>query len=147
MPRKKAIRLSRKARQKLLKVATVGVNNARVIVRAQILLKVADGWTDERIAEAFNVGSSTVRRLRLKSAAHGLESALEEAPRSGQPRELSASEEQLLVALACSKPPAGYARWTVRLLASEAIERDMIHKVVPETVRQVLQKTQSNPGR
>ena len=75
------------------------------------------------------------------------EAALEEAPRSGQPRELSASEEQLLVALACSKPPAGYALWTIRLLTSEAIAREYVHKVMPETVRQVLQKTQSSLGK
>ena len=147
MPRKQAVKLSRKEREKLLKVATVGVNSARVIVRAQILLKVAAGWTDAKIAEAFNVDCSTVRRTRLKSATAGIEGALEEAPRSGQPRELSASEEQLLVALACSKPPAGYARWTIRLLTSEAIAREYVHKIMPETVRQVLQKTQSSLGK
>jgi transposase len=147
MPRRQAVKLSVQERRKLLKVATVGVNNARVIVRAQILLKVGEGWTDKQIAEAFNVGCSTVRRTRLKSVAAGVERALEEAPRSGQPRELSAKEEQLLVALACSKPPAGYARWTVRQLTSEAIKREYVHKIVPETVRQILQKTQLSPGK
>jgi transposase len=147
MPSKQAVKLTRKERHELLRVATVGVNSARMIVRAQILLKVAEGWTDETIADAFNVSCATVRRTRLKGSVVGAMNALEEAPRSGQPRELSASEEQLLVALACSKAPAGYARWTVRLLTSEAIKRGYVHKVAPETVRQILQKTQSNPGK
>ena len=92
MPSKQAVKLTRKERQELLRVATVGVNSARMIVRAQILLKVAEGWIDETIADAFSVSCATVRRTRLKGSAVGAVNALEEAPRSGQPRELSASD-------------------------------------------------------
>lgn len=147
MSKKQKIKLTRKEREGLLKVATAGMNNARVIVRAQVMLKAADGWTDKKIGDAFNTSSVRVRRIRLKCLKVGAIGALEEAPRSGQPRELCDTEEQMLIALACSKPPAGYARWTIRLLTREAIARKHVHTVVPETIRRVLQKTQLSRGR
>ena len=147
MPSKQTIKLKASERKTLLKTVRTGVNSARTIMRAHILLKSSEGWTDRQIAEAFNSSSVTVRRMRLKSLALGVIPALQEASRSGQPAEITESEEQMLVALACSKPPSGHAHWTVQLLTREAIAHEYVHQVAPETVRQVLKKTRSSHGK
>ena len=147
MPSKQTIKLKASERKMLLKTVRTGVNSAQTIMRAHILLKSSEGWTDRQIAEAFNASSATVRRMRLKGLGLGVIPALREATRSGQPAEISQSEEQMLVALVCSKPPSGYARWTVRLLTREAIAHEYVHRVAPETVRRVLKKTRSSHGR
>lgn len=147
MPNKQAVKLTRKERRELLKVVKTGRHSARKIGRAHVLLKSNEGWTDKQIAEAFDSSLATVRRIRLKCLTVGALEGIEEEARSGQPKEISDEEEQMLVALACSSPPPGQSRWTVRLLTSEAVVREFIHKVVPETVRQVLQKTKSNLGK
>jgi putative transposase len=128
-------------RQKLLRITRTGKRSAREILRAHVLLKSADGWSDEQIVEAYNTSDDTIRRTRKRYIEAGMIAALGEQPRTGQPVKLSQEEETLLIALACSKPPAGRQRWTVRLLAEQAIEQKLIKEVVPETVRAALQKT------
>ena len=147
MPEKHRVQLSRSERQALVEVATTGKRSARDVIRAQILLKSANGWTDQQIAEAWTVSERTVRRIRRRVAEEGLPAAMVDKPRSGAPRKLTVEEEARLVALACSSPPVGRCRWTVRLLTEEAIQRALIRVVVPETVRGVLQKTRSSLGR
>ena len=147
MPDKRTIRLSMKQRGALREVIRTGERSARVILRAHILLRSADGWTDEAIAQAFETSVDTVRRTRWHCLARGVLECLQDEPRDGAPHKLKEEEEARLVALACSDPPRGRARWTVRLLAEEAVGRELIPPVVPETVRQVLQKTQLNLGK
>lgn len=141
MTEKVEVRLTKGQRQKLVQITRTGKRSAREIVRAHILLKSAEGWSDEQIADAYNTSDNTVRRTRKRYVEGGLTAALGEQPRAGQPTKLSTEEERLLIALACSKPPAGRQRWTVRLLAEQAVARKLIQVVVPETVRSVLQKT------
>jgi transposase len=147
MPEKREIRLSRKQREALHEIIATGERSARVILRAHILLRSADGWTDETIAHAFETSVDTVRRTRLRSVERGVLDCLTDDPREGAPHKLNEEEEARIVALVCSDPPQGRCRWTVRLLTEEAIGRNLIQTVVPETVRRVLQKTKSNPGK
>ena len=141
MPNKRTIRLSMKQRDALREVIATGERPARIILRAHILLRGADGWTDEATAQAFETSVDTVQRTRRRCLERGVLECLPDAPRDSAPRKLEEEEEARIVALACSDPPHGHCRWTVRLLTEEAIGRDLIKPVVPETVRQVLQKT------
>src|SRR6516225_1177020 len=94
---------------------------ARKLKRAQILLAADAGASDEEIATSVGVGGSTVYRTKRRFVLGNLEAALSEEPRPGARRKLSGKEEALLVATACSSPPAGHARWTLELLAGELV--------------------------
>lgn len=120
--------------------------------RARMLLKAdvgvcGPGWTDAKIAEAFEVGESTVHRLRQRLVEDGLEAALVRKPRS-RPRvpKLDGEKEARLVALACSDPPEGRARWTLQLLADKLVELQVVDWISDETVRLRLKKTKSSRG-
>ena len=121
-------------------------------LRARILLKadVSDegpGWADPQLAEAFDVSLSTVHRLRERLVEDGFEAALTRKPRSRpKPPKLDGAKEARLVALACSAPPAGRARWTLQLLADKLVELDVVDSISDETVRLRLKKTLSNRG-
>lgn len=116
-------------RQQLQALVSGGKAAARKIKRAQILLAADAQSTDEAIALNVGVGTSTVYRTKQQFVEEGLERALREAPRPGQARKLSAADESLLVALACSGPPAGRARWSLDLLAGEMV-RLTVHKTL-----------------
>lgn len=146
MPKKNKITLRSDQRKKLLKIVKTGHHKAREILYAHILLKSAQGWTDEQIAQAFDISADTVQRTRARFMQSGLQAALQESPRPGAPRQLTTEQETQLIALACSKPPEGHARWTVRLLAEEAVKRGFVPGMAPETLRQILKKTPSSPG-
>jgi transposase len=121
-------------------------------LRARILLKAdvseeGPGWTDPQLAEAFDVSLSTVHRLRERLVEDGFEAALTRKPRSRpKPPKLDGAKEARLVALACSAPPAGRARWTLQLLAAKLVELNVVDSISDETVRLRLKKTLSNRG-
>ena len=116
------------------------------VARTHVLLRAAEGATDEEIAQALHLGASTVHRTRQRFVDEGLMAALSERPRSGPPPPLTGKQTAFLVALACSTPPAGRHRWTLRLLADRFLELQQIETISPDTVRRVLKKTTSNPG-
>jgi transposase len=147
MSKKQTLQLKMKERQVLLTLVTSGTHSAHEVLRAHILLKSAEGWSDRDIASAFSTSLDTVRRTRRRAYQVGSVLAVSDQARAGAPRKLTLEEESRLVALACSPPPAGRQRWTVRLLTAQAIERQLIKPVVSETVRLVLQKTKSSRGR
>jgi transposase len=147
MPKKWKVKLRSDQRKKLLRIVRAGKHKSREILYAHILLKAAKGWSDANIADAFATSTKTVQRTRRRFVEAGLQSALTEEPRPGQPPKLTPEQEILLIALACSTPPAGFQRWTVRLLTSEAIARKIVPEIVPETARQILKKTNSSPGK
>jgi transposase len=104
-------------------------------------------WSDEAIRKALDVGLSTVARVRERFVEEGLEAALERhKPRRDYSHLVDGECEAHLVALACSAPPVGHKRWTLRLLADKMIEREYIDCISHETVRQVLKKTNLSPG-
>jgi transposase len=121
-------------------------------LRARMLLKAdvgvsGPGWADEKIAEAFEVGASTVHRLRQRLVEEGLEAALVRRPRSRhRVPKLDGEQEARLVALACSDPPEGRGRWTLQLLADKLVELHVVDSISDETVRLRLKKTKSSRG-
>ena len=117
----------------------------RKIKRAQILLAAAAGKTDEEIAENIAVGTSTVYRTKRRLVEEGLEQALSEEPRPGAERKLSTGEEALLVAIACTKAPAGRAYWTCELLAGEMVRLTAHQSLSSETVRRRLAEKELKP--
>jgi transposase len=113
--------LSQSERDQLAALLSGGKHRARTLKRAQILLAADAGVGDEEIARSVGVGGSTVYRTKRRFVLGNLEAALSEEPRPGATRKLSGKEEALLVATACSSPPAGRARWTLELLAGELV--------------------------
>jgi transposase len=147
MPKKRFIvDLSPSEREELLMLTSKGTVRARKMKRAQILLKAADGWTDAAIMKALNVSRPCVERLRKRFVVGGLQRALNDDPRPGQKHKLDGKQAARLIAEACSAPPAGHARWTLRLLADRVVSLGFTGKISHETVRQVLKKTISSPG-
>jgi transposase len=149
MGKKYIVRLSEEEREQLRDLTTKGKAAAYRIKHAQILLKAdADGpnWKDKQIAEAFSVTVKTVELLRQRLVEQGLEAALnrkKQARPSRHPK-FDGDAEAHLVALSCSSPPEGRARWTLRLLADKAVELEIVESVCHETIRQTLKKTSSS---
>src|SRR5438105_9880554 len=116
------IELSQGERDQLSALLSGGKHAARKLKRAQILLAADAGVGDERIAASVGVGGSTVYRTKRRFVVDSLDAALSEETRPGAERKLSGKEEALLVATACSSPPAGRARWTLELLANAMVK-------------------------
>ena len=123
-----------------------GQSSGRKVKRALILCKADEGLTDRQVAEALMVGPATVGRVRQRFVEGGLERALNDLPRPGQRRKLDGKQEAHLVAVACSAPPEWHTRWTLRLLAGQAVKLELTDSSSRETVRQVLKKTNSSRG-
>lgn len=148
MPAKRhLVSLTQEEREHLLEITRRGKSSARKVKRSLILCKADEGLTDQRVAEALMVGPSTVSRVRRRFVEGGLERALNDRPRPGQRRKLNGKQEAHLVAVACSSAPEGHARWTLQLLAERVVKLEFTDSICRETVRQVLKKTNSNPGR
>jgi transposase len=128
------IKLTGEERKELESLVSGGKVAVRKIKRAQILLAADAKSTDDAIARNVGVGTSTVYRTKQRFVDEGLERALSEAPRPGAPRKLSASDESLLVAVACSDPPAGRAKWTLQLLAGELVHLTSHKSLSDDTV-------------
>ncbi len=141
------VNLTRSERQQLLDIARKGKSSARKVKRSLILCKADQGLTDQQVSQALLVGPSTVSRVRRRFVQEGLESALKERPRPGQRRKLDGKQEAHLVAVACTPAPEGRAHWTMQLLADQVVELEFADSISPETVRQVLKKTNLNRGR
>jgi len=146
MTKRYIVTLSDKEREGLAALLTKGRAAARKLTRARILLKADQGsagpaWTDEAIAAALDVGRATVERVRKRLVEEGLVAALADRGRPAQPRKVFGAQEAHLVALACSAPPDGCERWTLRLLAERMVELEYIESLSHETVRQILKKT------
>jgi transposase len=144
---KHAVILTEKERRKLVAIVTKGRNRASFIQRAHILLKSADGKTDAEISQWLYISESTVRRIRLRFCEVGVDAALEDEAAAEREPLLNDQQEGHLVALACSAPPDGRERWTLELLTKRLIADGVVDSISVESVRLVLQKNISNPGR
>ena len=140
------VNLTEDEQEHLLGITRRGKSSGRKVKRSLILCKADEGLTDQQLAEARMVGPSTVGRVRQRFVEGGLKRALEDLPRPGQRRKLDGRQEAHLVAVACSAPPEGHARWTLRLLADQAVKLELTGSISRETVRQALKKTNSSRG-
>jgi len=129
-----------------------GIAAASVLTHARILLKAnqgeaGPGWTDAAIAVAVEVNPATVARVRQQYVTAGLDAALRRKPPAREyPRRLDGEQEAHLAALACSAPPEGRKRWTLRLLAERLVELAVVETISYETVRQAVKQTGSSRG-
>ncbi|MGH7438115.1 MAG: IS630 family transposase [Polyangiaceae bacterium] len=139
------VTLSSEERTQLQALVQSGKGSVRRLKRAQVLLASDRRSSDEQIAVNVSVGTSTVYRTKRRFVEEGLEQALSEAPRPGADRKLAAKEEALLVATACSKPPAGRARWTLSLLADAMVRLTQHRSLSAETVRRRLAEKELKP--
>lgn len=139
------VHLTDEQRQELERLAATGKRAAAMITRARILLKAdanADGWPDDRIAQALDICAGTVARIRKKCVQQGLEAAVQrKRPTGRQYRKLDGAQEARLAALACSPPPEGQVRWTMKLLADKLVALEVVDSIDPATVCRTLKKT------
>jgi hypothetical protein len=145
--KKYRVTLTDEERQGLHDLITAGKAAAKKLAHARILLKAdaapgGPAWTDGRIAEAFEVSTDTVGRVRQRFVEQGLEAALARKTQDRPSREsiLDGAAEARLIALACSSPPDGRKAWTMRLLADKLVELEVVPSVSDETVRRALKK-------
>ncbi len=144
------VTLEAEERQQLHDLIAAGQAAARKLAHARILLKAdaADGgpaWPDHRIADALEVSTATVERVRQRFVEQGLDVALDRKLRERPAREikLDGRAEARLIALACSAPPEGRATWTMKLLADKLVELEVVDSISDETVRLALKKTRT----
>ena len=149
---KYAVELTEAERAQLRTLVGTGIAPARMLTRARILLKADQGeggaaWADAAIAGALEVHPATVARIRRQFVEAGMEAALSrKRPDRVYARVLDGVAEAHLVAVACSDPPTGRERWTLRLLADELVRLEVVAAVSHETVRRTLKQTTSNRG-
>jgi transposase len=124
-----------------------GVQQVRVVLRAMALRQLDYGASAPEVARLVSLTPQAIRRIAHRYRTGGLASALYERPRPGAAEVLSPAEKQRIVALACSGPPPGAARWTVRLIAQEAVKRRLVPRVGRETIRILLQAHDLKPWR
>jgi transposase len=152
MHQKYVVILTEAERAHLEQLIAAGTAPARKLAHARVLLKAdkgpgGPGWVDARIADAVEISQPTISRIRQQFVEAGLEAALNRrAPRRVYARKLDGEQEARLIALACGEPPAGHARWTLRLLADKLVELEVVATVSHETVHRVLKKTNSSLG-
>lgn len=141
--------LNEEQRQHLEKITSSGKVSARQMKRAQILLKsdLQTNWSYEQIMEAFDVSAVTVATVRRAFVEQGLEATLQrKKPDREYEHILDGEGEAHLIALACSEPPAGRAKWSLRLLQDRFVKLGHADNISYETLRRVLKKTNSSPG-
>ena len=146
------VRLSGEERQQLETLVRKGRSPARRVLKARILLKAdvseaGEGWSDSRIIEALDASPSMVYRMRKQLVEEGLEAVLSRKQRAtpAVPPIFDGEREAKLIALACSKPPKGRARWTLRLLENKVVDLGIVDRASDSTIWRTLKKTLSSP--
>jgi transposase len=140
------IALSETDRARLQTVVHRGHTSARTRSRAQVLLKLGDGWSDMAAAHAFDVCRNTVKRVRARFLDGGVDAVLTDKVQERRRHALTGEQQAHLIAIACSPVPDGHDHWTLRLLAGKAVELGLVASISPETVRALLRRTSSSRG-
>jgi len=141
------IDISAKDQKALRKLVSGGVQQVRVVLRALALLQLAKGVAAPRIADMIPLTPQAIRNIARRYQQGGLDRALYEKERPGAAEVLDESQKQRLIAMVCSSPPEGRARWTVRLVAEEAVQRKLVPQVGRETIRMLLLSHDLKPWR
>jgi hypothetical protein len=152
MHKKYPVFLRAAERADLQRLISAGTAPAGQLAHARVLLKAdqspaGPAWTDQAIADALELSQPTVSRIRKQYVEQGLSAALNRRmPQRQYLRKLDGAQEAHLIALACTEPPKGHARWSLRLLADKLVELELVDEVSYQTVRRVLKKTTSSRG-
>lgn len=133
-------------REKLRLFRSKGLHHAREVNRAHILLALDKNIPEATIQTMLGVGRTAVWRTRSAYCERGLDYALCDAPRSGAPRDYQTDQEAKVIALACSQPPEGAKRWTIRLLVQAARKESGLKQISRESIRRFLKKTSVSLG-
>jgi transposase len=149
MPKKYRVKLSDVEQEKLQELTSSGTINVRKYKRARVLLLADEAHkegckSDKEIAERVDISVPTIGRIRRRFVEEGLESALNEKPRPGKPKTFTGEQRAQITALACSEPPEGHTRWSLRLLADKLVELEIVESISHVTVQDVLKKTNSS---
>lgn len=144
--RQTELRLSKQDRRKVDAFRASGSHMAREVNRAHILAALDDGIAEAQIMAVLGVGRTVIWRTRAAYLEAGLEFALHDVARPGKPKRYAGGEEAQVAALACSEPPPGTKRWTVRLLTEAARGQPGMNEISRESVRRFLKKTSSSRG-
>ncbi len=148
MPRRPIeFQVSRKDLKTIREILRAGMQQVRVVLRAIVLEQLTAGQTAPVVARIVHLSPQAVRRIAHRYQKGGLEGALYERQGRGSKELLNASEKQRVIAMVCSQPPEGQARWTVRLIAEEAVKRKLIPRVGRETIRVLLSNHDLQPWR
>ena len=140
-PPKYVVNLSAAEREALTQLLRADTRGARSLTRARVLLKADEGLSDPEVAAALDVGVATVHRIRQRCVEEGFAAALRDRPRPGAAPKFDVKRHAHVVALACSDPPAGHTRWTLRLLADRVVELGLAEQCSYEPIRRALKKT------
>jgi putative transposase len=141
------IGVTKKDQRDLRKLLHGGVQQVRVVLRAIALLQLAKGVSAPRIAAMVPMTPQAIRKVGHRYEQGGMERALYEKGRPGAASLLEDSQKQRIIAMVCSDPPEGFARWTVRLVAEEAVKRRLVPRVGRETIRILLLSHDLKPWR
>jgi len=141
------INVAKKDQQELRTLLKGGVQQVRVVLRALALLRLAEESSAPLIAKVIPLTPQAIRRLGHRYQQAGLDGALFERQRPGAAEVLDTNQKQRIIAMVCSDPPEGRARWTVRLVAEEAVKRKLVPQVGRETVRILLLHHDLKPWR
>jgi transposase len=149
MPRKTIfiVKLTAEDRDYLTQFIRRGKASARSLARARILLMADEGYSNKEIVEVIKVSRPTVNHIRKRYCQEGLDSAINEKPRSGAPPKIDGTIEAQVTLLACSKPPEGKSTWTLKLLADKIVELEVIESISTMTVQRILKKARPSLGR
>src|ERR1700728_1502937 len=141
------IDVTKKDRKRLRELLSGGVQQVRVVLRAVALSQLAHGVSAPRISSVIPLTPQAIRKVGHRYEQGGLEGALYEKGRPGAAALLESSQKQRIIAMVCSDPPEGFARWTVRLVAEEAVKRRLVPRVGRETIRVLLLSHDLKPWR
>jgi putative transposase len=145
--RRLSVRLSKRNREELRQLLRRGLQPVRTTLRALALLQLDAGQTASDVGANLQLTPKAVREIGRRYEDGGIERALYDQQRPGAAALLDASQKQRIIAMVCSDPPAGRARWTVRLIAEEAVKRKLLPRVGRETIRVLLQSHDFKPWR
>ena len=142
-----SIDVTPKDQKELADLLSGGVQQVRVVLRALALLQLAKGASAPQISNVIPLTPQAIRKIGHRYGEGGLESAIYEKQRPGATAVLDDSQKQRIIAMVCSNPPEGRARWTVRLVAQEAVKRRLVPRVGRETIRILLLSHDLKPWR